>query len=471
MTADYSTLWISDGFQIEFWVDEWYCGSTAGHTPPHIYLVMTHPHPAAPAKPLVYSGCKAFSVLVWGVGVLAFQVSNGHAVESVHFGFDSTNAALTDAIRLSTRTGTNWWSLNTPRLNPENLTPLPYAYHDGYVELIGVSKTPAEAADRWFKIKNGLGDPWTGATPLEVGLPSLILLDEITTSFKDSGQGPALQEALSLYLTNAFASRSDIAGIASRSVSLTPNNNLYTNVIYCASNSLRWLALELYATQQGFVTGYERDQPTVFRGTNDAYLINRYVTPIHRWLEAGIPADRLLPIFTTSNYGDANGTTDKPFYKFLNREFWVCANGWFTNDHSLVDSRIATVLRNGVGSYSWSAGTGTWNVPATETNRDSYFESYVNWYCVNGRTDPHPDGVDAVALPPFTISFVRAFNGTNTITWQSTPGTIYRAQRRGALGSGDWTNLTPDVTASGYSTSLKDAPASSQMFYRIMALY
>ena len=120
-------------------------------------------------------------------------LTSATAIESVHFGFDSTNAAMTDAIRLSTRTGTNWWSLNTVRLNPENTTPLPYAYHDGYVELIGEGKTPAEAAERWFDIRHGLGDPWTGATPLEVGLPSIILLDEITTSFKDSGQGPALE--------------------------------------------------------------------------------------------------------------------------------------------------------------------------------------------------------------------------------------------------------------------------------------
>src|ERR1041385_3747621 len=136
-------------------------------------------------------------------------LTRAQAIENIHFGFNSTNANLTDAIRLSTRTGTNWWSLNTTRLNPENNLPLPYAYHDGYVELIGDAKPPADAAQRWFMIKNGLGDPWTGATPLDAGLPSIILLDEITTAFKDTNQGPALRLALELYITNYAGSRDD----------------------------------------------------------------------------------------------------------------------------------------------------------------------------------------------------------------------------------------------------------------------
>jgi hypothetical protein len=316
-------------------------------------------------------------------------------VESVQFGYDLSAPGLTDALRLSGRTGLNWWSLNTTRTNVEDGAPLPYAYHDGYVELIGTTFTPAEAALRWHMILHGQGDPWTGASAASIGAPSIILLDEVSTAFQDTGQGPALQEALRLYLTSYGGSRDDIIAFASRSVSLTPYNSRYGSLIYSANNYLRYLALELYATQEGFVTGYERDQPGVFRGTDDTYLINRYVTPIRRWTQAGVAAERLLPTFTASNYGDANGTTTTPFYKFLNRQFWVLANGWYTPDHSSVDPNIQRVLRNGVGAYKWSPGSSIWQLFPSESTRDTHFEDYLRWYCVEGRRDPHPDGVDA----------------------------------------------------------------------------
>ncbi len=319
----------------------------------------------------------------------------GVIVESPHFGYNSGAPEMTEVLRLSDRTGLNWWSLNTPRTNVENGAALPYAYHDGYVELIGSTHTSAEAAERWHMILHGQGDPWTGASAASIGAPSIILLDEVTTAFKDTGQGPAFREALRLYLTSHSGSRDDIIAYASRSVSLTSINSQYGSLIFCANNYLRFLALELYATQEGYVTGYERDQPSVFRGTNDTYLIDRYATPIRRWTAAGVSAERLIPILTVSNYGDANGTTTKPFYKFLNRQFWVLANGWYTDDHFGVDTNIQHVLRNGVGSYTWTPGTNSWNLVSTETNLDARFEAYLKWYCVDGRLDPHPDGVDA----------------------------------------------------------------------------
>ncbi len=325
-------------------------------------------------------------------------VVSASGVESVHFGFNSTNAAMTDAIRLSTRTGTNWWSQNTQRLNPEDNNPIPYSYHDGYVENIGNSvnpMTPAFAADRWYKLMHGQGDTWTGVSAATAGFPKIILLDEIATGFTVAGQGPALQEALRLYLTNSGASRNDIIGYAGRSVSLTANIGNYTNVVYCAKNYLRFLALEVYVTQEGFTTGYERDQPGVYRGTNDAYLVNRFVAPIRQWLTAGVAPTRLMPIVAVANFGDANGTTTKPFYKFLNRQFWFLANGWYTSDHSLIDTNLQAVLRNGVGNYTWTPGTNTWNLMTNQTDLDTHYENYLKWYCVDGHLDPHPDGVDA----------------------------------------------------------------------------
>ena len=84
---------------------------------------------------------------------------------------------------------------------------------------------------RWFMIRNGQGDPWTGLPGATVGPPAIILLDEITTSFKDDAQGPALQAVLQMYLTNYGSGRDDIFAYAQRSVSLSSSNALYGSMV------------------------------------------------------------------------------------------------------------------------------------------------------------------------------------------------------------------------------------------------
>lgn len=116
--------------------------------------------------------------------------------------------------------------------------------------------------------------------------------------------------------------------------------------------------------------------------------------PIKRWADAGTSLLRLMPILASSNFGGYTGYT-KPFNKFLNRQFWFLANGWHNSAHSAVDPDIQIALRNGVGTYKWSPGTGVWQLLTTESNRDTYFEKYLRWYCVDGHLDAHPDGVDA----------------------------------------------------------------------------
>jgi len=324
-------------------------------------------------------------------------VAPGQQVESVQFGFDATAPTLTDALRLSERTGVNWWSLNTPRFNPEDGAALPYAYHDGYVEWIGATntptRTPAEAALRWYMLRHGQGDPWTGASAATVGYPAIILLDEVTTNFKDTMQGPALREALWIYLTQYGGSRDDIIAYLQRSASLTTTPNLYNNLIYCANNYLRFLALEVYCSHQGFITGVDGDGNSIGL-TDDAYLASRLAMPFKRWADAGVSPLRLMPTLSPSNFASYPGYA-KPFHKFLNRQFWFLANGWYNSARSGVDPDIQTALRNGVGTYKWSPGTSVWQLLATETDRDAHFEAHLRWYCVEGNTNAHSDGVDA----------------------------------------------------------------------------
>ena len=318
------------------------------------------------------------------------------SVESVHFGFNVSYPAMTDDLRLSERTGVNWWSLNTTRQNPENGANIPYAYHDGYVEWIGATntptRTPADAALRWWKILNGQGDPWTGATAPPVGRPAIILLDEITTTFTDSQQGPALEEALRLYLTSYGGSRDDILAFLQRSATLSTTPSAYSRVIYCANNYLRCLTLETFCSHQGFITGSDPDGSVGL--TDDAYLASRLAMPIKRWADAGVSTNRLATMLAVSTFAGYGGYA-KPFSKFLNRQFWFLANGWYNSGHTAVDARIQAALRNGVGSYSFTPGTTVWQLTNTETNRDLYQERYLRWYCVDGHLDANADGVDA----------------------------------------------------------------------------
>ncbi|MSU59637.1 MAG: hypothetical protein EXS35_15970 [Pedosphaera sp.] len=337
-----------------------------------------------------------------GAGAQFFRlrqlISPGSQVESVQYAFDIPEPGLTDALRLSDRTGVNFWALSTGKTNPENGVAVPYAYSDGYVEWIGeaghvVDTSPAGAALRWYKIKNGQGDIWTGASAATVGFPAVITLDEVTTNFKDTLQGPALQEALRIYLTQYGGSRDDIIAFLQRSASLTATPGLYSHLVFCVNNYLRGLALEVYCSQQGFVTGVDGDGNNIGL-TGDAYLTTRLALPFKRWADAGVSPIRLMPVVASGNFGGYPGYI-KPFNKFLNRQMWFLANGWYNSTHSGVDPNIQLALRNGVGAYKWQVGTTVWQLVNTETNRDADFEKYLRWYCVDGHLDAHPDGVDA----------------------------------------------------------------------------
>jgi hypothetical protein len=319
----------------------------------------------------------------------------GLQVEAPHYGYDTSAPAMTDGLRSSMRAGANWWALGQPRNDPETGAPLPYAYVDGHAEQVGKDLTPEKAALRWAAILSGNGDSWTKRPGESVGRPGIILLDEVTPAFKDDGQGPAFLEALTTFVQKHGGTRDDLFAFAVRSVAMTPSNHLYGAIVQSANNYLRFFGLELYTSQQAYVTGYEPDQPRVHRGIGDEYLVRRLLSPIRRWTQAGIAPERLMVILTVSNFAGSSRATDKPFYKYLNRQFWMMANGWYTTDRSVSDNNIRTVLRNGVGTYKFGPGTNLWQLNPAEMNRDAYFEKYVHWYCVEGRTNAHPDGVDA----------------------------------------------------------------------------
>lgn len=333
---------------------------------------------------------------------LLLPAAAARAVESIHFGYDESHASMTDAIRLSSRIGYTWWSANTKRYNVEDGSGIPYSYHDGYVEWIGAksgtSKTPQDAANRWKSILDGNGDPWTGQSGTVIGDPTIILLDEVTTRFKDvvdgdglGGQGPALKQALAAFIALG-GTRSQIVILCSPSLSMGTGivASQYDDLKYCANNYCRFFVLEVYVTQKGFLTGYDPDE-TTYRGTGDTYLANRLTYGIRNWTTTvGVTAGRVMPMILISNRADEAATN---YYKFLNRCMWFMANGWYNASHSGVDANIKTALRNGVGSYNWTPGTGDYQLITSNTTRDTFLEKYIMWYCVGGNLNAHSDGV------------------------------------------------------------------------------
>ena len=196
-----------------------------------------------------------------------------------------------------------------------------------------------------------------------------------------------------LYLTQYGGSRDDIVVYLQRSASLAATPANYSRLIYCANNYLRYVALEVYCSHKGFITGTDADNNHIGQ-TDDAYLAARMALPIKRWTDAGTSPYRLLPVLATSNFATYTNYA-KPFQKFLNRQFWFLANGWYDSGHTAANANIKIALRNGIGTYTWGPGTNVWQLNTNELTRDTCLEQYTRWYCVDGHLDAHPDGVDA----------------------------------------------------------------------------
>jgi hypothetical protein len=64
-----------------------------------------------------------------------------------------------------------------------------------------------------------------------------------------------------------------------------------------------------------------------------------------------------------------------------------------------------------------------------------------------------------------------ACSSTNaTLIWSAVPGAKYRVRFKDDLNNTNWIDLVPDVTATGPTASIVDAPAVAQRFYRILVV-
>jgi hypothetical protein len=74
-------------------------------------------------------------------------------------------------------------------------------------------------------------------------------------------------------------------------------------------------------------------------------------------------------------------------------------------------------------------------------------------------------------LPRPTVASLAISNELATVTWSAISGQVYRAQFKGSLDASNWTDLTPDVTATDSSArQTNGVTGMAQRFYRVRVL-
>jgi hypothetical protein len=77
----------------------------------------------------------------------------------------------------------------------------------------------------------------------------------------------------------------------------------------------------------------------------------------------------------------------------------------------------------------------------------------------------------APVIPPPVIQSIVVSNGVATVTWSSVSNGIYRLQCVGGLSDANWTDILPDVQATGPAAGATNSTGNAvQQFYRIMVV-
>jgi trimeric autotransporter adhesin len=191
-------------------------------------------------------------------------------------------------------------------------------------------------------------------------------------------------------------------------------------------------------------------------------------------------------IGSTATQTNAVGSAPQRFYrvKLLN-------SGLSANDKAYDGTTVATIssnnvvlvgvvngdsvnlVTNGYTANFATAAVGT-GIPVTVSGLTLSGASAGNY------TLTQPTGLAAnitgkvvtiISAPSPLITSIGLTNGVVTIMWNSVAGGMYRVQYNNTLNSGGWTDLSPDVTATGPSAAETNAVGSApQQFYRVKVL-
>ena len=130
----------------------------------------------------------------------------------------------------------------------------------------------------------------------------------------------------------------------------------------------------------------------------------------------------------------------------------------FVNGETLVTSGVT-----GNPNLTTTANTASpaGNYPITVTNGTLSAANYTFSF-VNGT-------LTVYIVQPTILSIAGVATTNSVISWSAISNVTYRVQYQSDLGSTNWLNLTPDVTATSNIASAVDNPAgAARRFYRIM---
>ena len=199
--------------------------------------------------------------------------------------------------------------------------------------------------------------------------------------------------------------------------------------------------------------------------------------------------------FPWSTFASTNGS-----YLLQSRAFDAAGNvGASTTVTVVVSNSPPGISSQPAGQAIWVGGTATFSVTASGTAPLSYQWKFNNTPIAgatsNSFTKANAQTTDAgnysvtvtnalgsvtsqsamliVNIPPAPqlLPLTAAGGGGLTISWSAVNGRTYRVQFASSLNPANWSNLTPDVTATGPTASRTENPGSTpQRFYRILLL-
>ena len=107
------------------------------------------------------------------------------------------------------------------------------------------------------------------------------------------------------------------------------------------------------------------------------------------------------------------------------------------------------------------------DAPVRLAAADEFYPGCSSGVSYPGDTNQWPNSLPPAPPPRFT-HIDRLPTGAITITWQATPGRLYRVEAKDSLGDATWTALTVAAPATADTVSVIDpAGAQRQRFYRI----
>jgi hypothetical protein len=157
-------------------------------------------------------------------------------------------------------------------------------------------------------------------------------------------------------------------------------------------------------------------------------------------------------------------------------------NGTLTINSTSLPLITSISVANGVAVITWNAVAGqTYRVQYKNNLTDSKWTDLPPDVTATGPTASKTDNVGSqpqrfyrvllVQTPtvPPVIQSITLRDGIATVTWSSVAGQTYRVQYKNSLSDSTWTDLPPDVTATGPTASKTDDVGSqAQRFYRVI---